>query len=108
MRFFRSILSVIFIAALLASLLAATKPQRLFDGKSFKGWNGDLTIFRIENGLIVGGTLKEKLPRNEFLCTDKEYGDFVLLSESEIDRRSGICKCGAFNFVPNVFLTIMK
>lgn len=78
MRFIRPIFSVIFIAALLASLLAATKPQRLFDGKSFKGWNGDLNIFRIENGLIVGGTMKEKLPRNEFLCTDKEYSDFVL------------------------------
>src|SRR5262245_63255370 len=52
--------------------------MRLFDGKSFKGWEGDLSIFRIEDGAIVGGTLKENIARNEFLCTTEEYGDFEL------------------------------
>ncbi len=51
---------------------------RLFDGKTFKGWEGNLNFFRIEDGAIVAGTLKDKIPRNEFLCTTKEYGDFVL------------------------------
>jgi hypothetical protein len=50
----------------------------LFDGKSFKGWEGDEKFFRIEDGAIVAGTLKEKIPRNEFLCTEKKYGDFEL------------------------------
>jgi hypothetical protein len=52
--------------------------KRLFDGKSFKGWEGNLSIFRIEDGAVVGGTLKENIARNEFLCTTEEYGDFEL------------------------------
>jgi hypothetical protein len=50
----------------------------LFDGKTFNGWEGNLKIFRIENGAIVGGSLTEKVARNEFLCTKQEYSDFVL------------------------------
>ena len=54
------------------------KPAAIFDGKTFDGWEGDLKIFRIENGSIVGGSLKEKIARNEFLCTKNNYGDFEL------------------------------
>ena len=52
--------------------------KRLFDGKSFKGWEGNLNIFRIEDGAITGGSLKESLAHNEFLCTTEEYDDFEL------------------------------
>lgn len=53
--------------------------KRLFDGKTFAGWEGDTSkTFRIEERAIVGGSLKEKVPRNEFLCTTREYGDFEL------------------------------
>lgn len=59
---------------------AAEDPNyvRIFDGKGFDGWEGDKNVFRIEDGAIVGGSLKEKVKRNEFLCTTKEYGDFEL------------------------------
>jgi HEAT repeat protein len=50
----------------------------LFDGKTFTGWEGNLEVFRIENGAIVGGTLEKGLRQNEFLCTTKEYSDFEL------------------------------
>lgn len=70
------------ISTLFASTLAAAGPAAervsLFDGKSFAGWEGNKEIFRIEDGAIVGGTLKEKIPHNEFLSTTKEYGDFEL------------------------------
>lgn len=57
----------------------AEKPVSLFDGKTFKGWEGDTNkSFRIEEGAIVGGTLKAKIPRNEFLCTTRNYTNFVL------------------------------
>lgn len=56
----------------------ASKPVALFDGKSFAGWEGNLDVFRIEDGAIVGGSLKKNVARNEFLCTKKEYGDFEL------------------------------
>jgi len=54
------------------------KAVPLFDGKSFEGWEGPLTAFRIEEGAVVGGTLKAPVPRNEFLSTKKEYRDFEL------------------------------
>ena len=61
---------------------AGFKP--LFDGKTFDGWEGDLKVFRIEEGTIIGGTMKEKIPRNEFLCTKQEYGDFELRLQAKL------------------------
>lgn len=56
----------------------------LFDGKTFGGWEGDLKVFRIEDGAIIGGTMKEKIPRNEFLCTKQEFGDFELRLQAKL------------------------
>jgi Domain of Unknown Function (DUF1080) len=59
--------------------LAAAEPKSLFDGKTFAGWDGDTAkTWRIEEGAIVGGSLETIVPRNEFLCTAKIYGDFEL------------------------------
>ena len=59
--------------------LAADKPVPLFDGKDFTGWEGDTEkTWKIEDGVIVGGSLDTVVPRNEFLCTTKTYGDFEL------------------------------
>jgi len=75
----KSICLILIAACLLASATAArTSPIRLFDGKSFKGWEGNLNVFRIEDGAIVGGSMKSALSHNEFLCTTAEYADFVL------------------------------
>ena len=57
---------------------AAQKPTALFDGKTLNGWEGDLKVFRVADGAIVAGTLEDKIPRNEFLCTTATYGDFEL------------------------------
>jgi hypothetical protein len=54
------------------------KPVPLFDGKTLDGWEGDLKIFRVEDGAIVAGSLENKIARNEFLCTKQTYGDFEL------------------------------
>jgi hypothetical protein len=61
-----------------ATLLHAA-PTPLFDGKTFTGWEGDTAkTWRIDEGAIVGGSLEEKVPRNDFLSTTKEYGNFEL------------------------------
>ncbi len=62
----------------LANALPESKVIKLFDGKTFTGWEGNMTSFRIQDGAIVGGTLKAPIPRNEFLCTTREFSDFVL------------------------------
>jgi hypothetical protein len=58
---------------------AAAEPVKLFNGKDFTGWEGDIgKTWRIEDGCIVGGSLEQTVPRNEFLCTTQSYGDFEL------------------------------
>lgn len=78
MRFSFLILILLLILIPFASF-AAEKPIRLFDGKTFRGWEGDTNkSFRIQDGAIVAGTMDEKIPRNEFLCTTRDYTNFVL------------------------------
>lgn len=58
---------------------APSRPAPLFDGKTFTGWEGDTAkTWRIVDGSIVGGSLTEAVPRNEFLCTTRSYANFVL------------------------------
>lgn len=64
---------------LTSGIASAAEPVSLFNGKDFTGWEGDTAkTWRIEDGAIVGGSLDVVVPRNEFLCTTKTYGDFEL------------------------------
>ena len=45
-------------------------PVPLFDGKSLAGWEGNEEVWRVEDGVIVGGSM-EGNPRNEFLATER-------------------------------------
>src|SRR5690349_8763446 len=56
----------------------------LFDGKSLTGWEGNEKVFRVEKGVIVAGSLEQKVEHNEFLCTVKEYGDFELRLKAKL------------------------
>jgi hypothetical protein len=65
----------------------------LFNGKDLTGWvtPDDKSLFTVEDGEIVGRTGTEKLKKNEFLVTDKPYGDFVLKAKVKIrNGNSGI------------------
>src|SRR5213082_3280333 len=64
---------------LLAAPAVAADSVPLFNGKDLTGWEGDTAkTWRVEDGAIVGGSLDSAVPRNEFLCTTKTYGDFEL------------------------------
>jgi len=58
----------------------------LFNGKDLKGWTqrGGKAIYKVENGEIVGTTVKET--PNSFLCTEKDYGDFILELDLKLDN----------------------
>ena len=68
----------------LAAVEPAGEGTSLFDGKTLTGWEGNAQMFRVVDGAIVGGTLKEKIPHNEFLCTVREYGDFELRAKFKV------------------------
>ena len=64
----------------------------LFDGRSKDGWiqRGGVAKYDIESGMIVGRAVPGT--PNSFLCTAKEYGDFILEVEFKADKgiNSGI------------------
>ncbi|MDQ1255866.1 MAG: hypothetical protein QG656_460 [Candidatus Hydrogenedentes bacterium] len=78
-----------------ASALAEETWTPLFDGKTLDGWTqrGGTAPYRVEGDTIVGTTVpgKEVLDKmvsgtgNSFLCTDKNYGDFILELEFKVD-----------------------
>lgn len=71
------------------------KPVELFDGKTFAGWEGDTTkTWRIEEGAIVGGSLTETVPHNDFLCTTESHSDFVLKVKFKLTGNEGFINSG--------------
>ena len=73
----------------------AAPVEWLFDGTTFAGWNGDTkNTWRIEDGAIVAGSPTAAAPRNEFLATNRTFGDFELRFEYKIDgskdRNAGV------------------
>jgi hypothetical protein len=59
----------------------------LFNGKNLSGWTqkGGQAKYRVEDSTIVG----EAVPNtpNSFLCTDKNYGNFILELDFKVDPR---------------------
>ena len=62
----------------------AGKWVNLFDGQTLDGWNGDQKWFRVEQGSIIAGSASERIPHNQFLCTNKTYGDFELTVKAKL------------------------
>jgi Domain of Unknown Function (DUF1080) len=57
----------------------------LFNGKDLGGWvqRGGKARYRVEDGQIVGSSVPNT--SNSFLCTKKDYGDFILELEFKVD-----------------------
>lgn len=93
--------SLIWGPLLLATALSSTfaqstpKPVSLFDGRSLTGWEGDTQkTWRIEDGAIVGGSLAESVPRNDFLCTTRTYDNFILRLKFKLLGTEGFVNSG--------------
>jgi hypothetical protein len=74
------------------SAVAQDDFKPLFNGKDLQGWvtPADRALFTVENGEIVGRT-EGNLKKNEFLVTDRPYGDFHLKAKVTIrNGNSGI------------------
>ncbi len=89
-----NIILVLFVALLMGCSGDASKNgwTKLFNGKNLDGWiqrNGEAE-YKVENKEIVGVS-KANTP-NSFLCTEKDYSDFILEMELKVDTalNSGI------------------
>ena len=65
------------------------KAVSLFDGVTFKGWNGHWGRFRIEDGAIVGGSLEKPNPKNEWMATEAEFVHFELRLKAKLVNEVG-------------------
>jgi hypothetical protein len=74
------------ICILITAAAAADEPgfKPLFDGKTLNGWEGNQSVFRVEDGAIVAGSSTEKIAHNEFLATKEEFGDFELRLQARL------------------------
>ncbi len=81
-----------------AAKLAKTIPSQarrlvLFDGRSLAGWEGDTNVWRVRDGVIVGGSMSGN-PRNEFLATLANYTSFILRLEYKLVGTEGFVNSG--------------
>ena len=65
----------------------------LFNGSDLAGWDGDPGVWRVQDGVIVGGSLLGN-PRNEFLALAKHYRNFVLKLEYKLVGTEGFVNGG--------------
>jgi len=64
---------------------ATQKATSLFDGKTFTGWEGDtINTWRIINKALIGGSLTQTVPHNEFIATTESFGDFEMTLEFKL------------------------
>ncbi|MBI3876273.1 MAG: DUF1080 domain-containing protein [Verrucomicrobia bacterium] len=71
------------------------KAAAISDGKTFAGWTGETNkTWRIVDGAFVGGTLDVKVPRNEFLRTERSYTNFVLRVKFKLVGTEGFVNGG--------------
>ncbi|MFM9000670.1 MAG: family 16 glycoside hydrolase [Opitutia bacterium] len=87
----RQILPVLAILLCARALQAAPAP--LFDGRTLNGWEGDAKVWRVEDGVIVGGSMQGN-PRNEFLTTKGKYFNFRLKLEYRLTGTEGFVNGG--------------
>jgi len=85
---------ILAIAAVLTLVFGSARPfdqsadgmwVSLFNGKDLDGWeqHGGKASYRAENGEIVGRSAPNT--GNSFLCTKKDYSDFILQLEFKVD-----------------------
>ena len=81
--FLNAVLLFIFTAPLYAQ--STQTSMSLFDGKTFTGWEGDtLNTWRIINKTLMGGSVTQTVPHNQFIATTESFGDFELQLEFKL------------------------
>ena len=83
----------IVLVILLAGGMARAAEVELFDGATLRGWEGNTNVWRVRDGVIVGGS-RSGNPRNEFLATVRSYTNFLLRLEYKLIGTRGFTNGG--------------
>jgi hypothetical protein len=63
---------------------------QIFDGKTFTGWDADPSIWRVEDGLMIGETLADKPKGNNYIVyRGAKTRDFDLKLQMKIEKGGG-------------------
>ena len=82
---------------LAAFSIAKASPVSLFDGKTLTGWDvpaGEEKWWRVQDGMIVGGSLEQKIPVNLFLSSAREFRNFELTFKIRLVKGEGFMNSG--------------
>jgi hypothetical protein len=109
LRFIFASLCVLCVSALNSAAQSHVHDQNfvvLKPTKSFAGWEADTNFWRFEKGAFVGGSLKTKVPHNDFITTKQQFTNFVLTLKFKLTGTEGFIN-GGVQFrsqrVPNNF-----
>ena len=65
--------------------------ESLFDGETLDGWDGDLNLWSVKDGAIVGSSDGQTVDTNTFLVYRKPFANFILRLEVRLrNGNSGI------------------
>lgn len=85
-----------FLSVFLVPFVLHAEPTSLFDGKSLDGWDFNPSMWRVEDGVITGGSTTEKIKKNDFISTKKSYQNFELKLKIKVsgDPKTGMLNSG--------------
>jgi hypothetical protein len=83
-----------FLVSLVCLISRVGAADVLFDGRTLNGWEGDAKWWKVENGMITGGSTTEKVPRNFFLATTRSFQNFDLRLQLKL---TGLPNTGMIN-----------
>lgn len=93
----QSVILSLLLPTLSATVTASAAPASLFDGKSLDGWEirkGEEKWWKVEDGMIVGGSLEEQVPFNTFISSSRTYGNFELSYKLRLVKGEGFMNSG--------------
>lgn len=95
MRIFYLLIVVTLSITSVSNAQGPKKTVKLFDGKTFKGWQGDLNqSWTIAEGAIVGGNGKDLIAHNQFINTEAEYSNYSLKLKFKLTGSDGFVNGG--------------
>lgn len=92
--------AIIFLMACVATCAIEAAPSQvvsLFDGSSLSGWEvqkGDEKWWKVEKGILTGGSMDETVPHNSFLASSKSYENFELWLKVRLVKGEGFMNSG--------------
>src|SRR5213594_564651 len=72
----------------------AGKTTPLFDGKTLAGWEGDLKLWRVEDGCLTGGSLTQTVTHNDFLASTRDFTNFIVRMQIKLTGNEGFINSG--------------